>query len=149
MTAPRGSLLRDLRVRRVELQAHGNRLHVRAPRGTISEEERRTLRRYKAKLLQRLNVETRLLDLSLDEFSRQPYGIEFAVPWLAETLWFVPGVLSVEVLIGRGVRRGRIWTARELMDLGKTTGDDIRSLAHLKATFGAEILSVDTDPDSQ
>ena len=125
--------------------ADGDRLRVRAPKGAVSDEDRLALRTCKDALLKQLVAEARIVELSLQDFGRQEYGIEVSVPWLDVTLWFVPGPHSIDPLLQRGVRRGRIWTARELIDFGNATRDDIRSLVRLKAAFGAEIVSVESD----
>ena len=86
-----------------------------------------------------------VLDLSLSEFERQGYAIEARVPWLEETLWFVPRPEQVATLMKEGISRGRIWTAAELTDLLSIPGlgsNEIESIGRLKAEFGAEILSV-------
>jgi hypothetical protein len=56
----------------------------------------------------------RLLRLPLDRLDRL---IEVRMPWLPVTLWFVPDDTAVELLVGEGVSRGRIWTRQELIDL--------------------------------
>ncbi len=94
---------------------------------------------------------TKLLEMSLEEFSQQENGIEVRVPWLAKTIWFVPGIDGVERLLAEGIRRGRIWTAAELEDLYSIedpSKDEIRSIAKLKATFGAEIVGVRDDDET-
>ena len=142
------ALLADLRKRNINIRVVGDRLRVRAPRGTVSPETREALRAVKPKLIDRLKLEAHILDLSLDEFAHQDYGVEVAVPWFTETLWFVPRLEHVESLVGKGVHRGRIWTGRELEDfinLPGMTREEVVTVARLKATFGGEILSVDSD----
>ena len=140
------ALLADLRKRHIDFRVVGDRLRVRAPRGMVSPETREALRAVKPKLIDRLKLEARFLDLSLDDSAHQDYGIEMAVPWFTETLWFVPRLEHVESLVGSGVHRGRIWTGRELEDfisLPGMTSEEVVNIARLKATFGGEILSLD------
>ncbi len=139
------TLLVELRRQDVRNDVVDDRLHVSAPRGALSEQTRDALRAHKAELLTTLRIEARLLGLSLDDFSAQEHSIELAVPWLEETIWFVPDVEHIRELTQEGVNRGRIWTAGELADLWRIpnlTGTEIEPLARLKAAFGAEILTV-------
>ncbi len=139
------TLLVELRRKDVRIDVVGDRLRVSAPRGAVLKETRNALRAHKAELLTTLRIEARLLGLSLDDFAEQDYSIELAVPWLEETIWFVPDVEHIRELTQEGVNRGRIWTAGELADLWRIpnlTGTDIEPLARLKAAFGAEILTV-------
>ena len=145
------TLLVELRRRDVRIDVVGDRLHVSAPRGAVSEQTRDALRAHKAELLTRLRREARLLGLSLDGFSAQDYSIELAVPWLEETIWFVPRVEHIEDLVTDGVHRGRIWTARELKDLSSVpclAEQDLVALSRLKLTFDGEVLSITPDGPS-
>jgi len=96
-----------------------------------------------------------LAELSLSEFAEQDVALELRVEWLDQTLWWVPRTEHVDQFLKQGVARGRIWTARELMDLADLPGrtrDDIEKIARLKLAFGAEIESVgpasDADADA-
>jgi hypothetical protein len=53
----------------------------------------------------------------LPDFAAAGQCLEVRVPWLPETLWLVPAKQAVEMLLGEGISRGRVWTARELADL--------------------------------
>ncbi len=89
---------------------------------------------------------SRLLGMSLEEFSVSDYMVEISVPWWHETLWWVPTRHCIEVLSKEGINRGRIWTSGELIDLCRIDDlqeKDIRSIAILKAQFGVKILSVE------
>jgi hypothetical protein len=55
------------------------------------------------------------IGLPLGRFEQEGGPLEVRVPWHPATLWFVPDELHAEMLICEGVRRGRIWTAKELM----------------------------------
>ena len=91
---------------------------------------------------------TRLLGMSLEGFAKQDYGIQVRVPWLDDTLWFVPTPAHSKVLIHEGTPRGRIWTAGELRDLISLPGidrNDIESIGRLRAAFDAEIVAVERD----
>ncbi len=145
------TLLVELRRKDVRIDVVGDRLHVSAPRGTVSQQTRDALRGHKAELLTRLKLEARLLGLSLDNFAEQDYYIELAVPWLEETIWFVPRANFINDLVRDGVCRGCIWTARELKDLLSAPGlteQDLISLGRLKLAFDGEVLSVAPDEPS-
>ncbi len=145
------TLLVELRRRDIRIDLVGDRLHVSAPRGAVSKQTRDTLRAHKAELLTRLRLEARLLGLSLDDFAEQDYSIELAVPWLEETIWFVPRADFIDDLVRDGVCRGCIWTARELKDLSSIpslTEQDLVALSRLKLAFDGEVLSVAADEPS-
>jgi hypothetical protein len=117
----------------------------------VSDRDRETLRDLKPDIVERLRQEQHLLGLSLDQFAKQDASIELAVPWLSETIWFVPRVQHIEDLVNDGVHRGRVWTARELKDLSsipRLTGKDLVALGRLKLAFGGEVLSVTPDGPS-
>ncbi len=145
------TLLVELRRRDIRIDVVGDQLHVSAPRGAVSEQTRDALRGHKAELLTRLRLEARLIGLSLDDFAEQDYSIELAVPWLEETIWFVPRAEHIDDLVRDGVHRGRIWTVSELKDLLSATGlteQDLISLGRLKLAFDGEVLSVAAEEPS-
>ncbi len=87
----------------------------------------------------------RLLGLPLDRFEREGSPLEIRVPWLAETLWFVPRHGDAEALAKGGISRGRIWTARELKDLLTIIGltaEELQTIARAKLEFGGEVVEV-------
>ena len=89
---------------------------------------------------------TRVLRMTLKEFEQGARIAQIRVPWLPETLWFVSGEEQVETLIRRGICRGRIWTARELMFLWSVPSLDqkaVEKLACIKAQIGGDIISVE------
>ena len=138
-------LLTDLRRRGLQLLPAGDQLQIR-PRKAVTNELRRTLQTHKEDLLRALSLEERILRMPLDLFERQGCLIEVQVSWLPQTLWFVPGEKQVEVLTQRGISRGRIWTARELMFLWSLPSMDekaVERLGLIKAQLDGEILSVD------
>ena len=148
---PAAALLADLRGRHVLILARGDHLQVRAPRGVVSDSDREALQGLKPALLKHLRLENHLLRLSLDEFAQQDHSIELAVRWLEETIWFVPKADFINQLVRNGVRRGCIWTARELNDLSSIpslTEQDLVALSRLKLAFGGEVLSVTADEAS-
>ncbi|MBZ5639929.1 MAG: hypothetical protein LAO51_14375 [Acidobacteriia bacterium] len=139
-------LVRELRRKGVTLALSGDRIVLDAPSGAITPEHRETLRAAKLELVRVLEQEGQVLEMSLREFERCGYAVEATVPWLSETLWFVPRVEHIRVLMADGVRRGRIWTARELTDLLSISGmnpQDIAGFARLKAAFGIDVFSVE------
>jgi hypothetical protein len=83
-----------------------------------------------------------LLGMPLDRFAREGACIELRVPWLAVTLWFVPEERDAETLERGGVKRGRVWTARELLDVvavgGRTRGA-VRTIALAKLAVNGEV----------
>ena len=139
------TLLVDLRRRGLALTAEGSRLRV-APKSALTPELRETLAARKADLLAALSVEDHLLQMPLDQFEREGPLIEIKVPGFPETLWFAPGDREREILVVRGISRGRIWTAHELMDLWKIpslTREQAQTLARIKADFDAEVISIE------
>ncbi|MCP3994731.1 MAG: hypothetical protein GY722_06670 [bacterium] len=146
MTATSGAtILTELRRQKVRVQLNGASIRVSAPKGVVSDEHRVFLKARKPELIERLRFESALLDMTIEEFSRQRYSIELHVDWLDETIWIVPTVSAARQLVRGGINRGRVWTAKELLDLLRI--DDLQStearrIARLKATFGLEILSV-------
>ena len=72
--------------------------------------------------------------------------MEIRVPWLDQTIWFVPGGLEMQVLLSRGIHRGRLWTAGELSELWKMFSrepGEAAKLGRLKSGFDGELLSVE------
>jgi hypothetical protein len=70
--------------------------------------------------------------------------LEVRVPWWPVSLWFVPGEIDVEGLLGEGVSRGRIWTVSELLDLLAigASRPQLQTVAHAKLAFGGEVTIV-------
>ena len=137
-------LLASLRRDGVRVEAVGDRLRFAAPRGSVEPAIRDALRSHKAELLQQLGIEAHLLGLSLHEFAQQDHSIELAVPWLDETIWFVPRTEYIDDLVCDGIHRGRIWTTDELKDLLSLPGrteQDLVSLSRLKLQFDGEVVS--------
>ena len=52
-----------------------------------------------------------------DQFASEGQLLGVRVPGHNETLWFVPEGRDTETLDREGVDRGRVWTARELMEV--------------------------------
>jgi len=143
MTGPR--LLVELRRRGLTVAQEGDRLRV-APKNALTPEVRETLASRKGDLFSALSLEARILSMPLDRFERERRSLEVRVPWLPETLWFVPGERQVESLTKQGVGRGRIWTVRELLLLYKLPSLDRRrtqEIGQVKARLGGEIVSVE------
>jgi hypothetical protein len=90
-------------------------------------------------------------DQTLSEFARGHQGLELRVPYLDQTIWFVPSGEFAAQLVREGVGRGRIWTARELKDLATDptlSRPDLERIVRLKNALGGEIVAVTSDPDS-
>lgn len=78
------------------------------------------------------------LGMDLEAFEREGRAFEIKVPWVADPLWFVPSAAEAEGLVKEGVHRGRIWTAKELMDLLAIPGvtrEQVKQVATAKAIF--------------
>ncbi len=148
-----GSLLLDLRNRGAELRFRADRLVVEAPGGVLTNEDREALVAAKHLVLKRLVAESRLMEMSLAEFEREGLAIEISVPWLDETLWWVPRIEHIADLVQHNVARGRVYTAKELTNLTSllesgATARDLKGIGKLKAALGAEIVSVEADTGS-
>lgn len=75
----------------------------------------------------------------LDHFALEGVPLEVRVPGLLVTLWFVPTEADAEVLTLEGVTRGRVWTARELIDLLNISGlssQHVQTICAAKLEFG-------------
>jgi hypothetical protein len=86
-----------------------------------------------------------LLGMPLDRFAREGQSLEVRVPWHPETLWFVPDERDAAALGREGVGRGRVWTARELMDLmtlSDLTVATVRTLVLAKCAIDGDIVEV-------
>jgi hypothetical protein len=86
-----------------------------------------------------------LMGMPLDLFAREGQLLEVRVPYLAQTLWFVPGKSDVEGLTQEGISRGRIWTALELADLLSCAGlrpDHVKAVALAKIELGGDVVEV-------
>jgi hypothetical protein len=76
--------------------------------------------------------------MPLDCFEQEGQPLEVKVAWWPDTLWFVPVEVDVETLTKAGVSRGRIWMARELLDLlaiPGLTAEQVRKVATAKTIF--------------
>jgi hypothetical protein len=139
-------LLLDLRRRGLVLAPEGTGVRV-SPKSALTPELRETLRTHKADLLTALSVESRVLEMPLPQFEREGCPIEIRVPSFPETLWFVPGSKERDALLIQGIRYGRIWTARELMEVWQAPAPKpghAQSLARIKVEFDAEVLTVES-----
>jgi len=86
-----------------------------------------------------------LLSMPLGVFAREGQLLEVRVPYLAQTLWFVPGESDAEGLTQEGISRGRIWTARELADLLSCAGlspNHVKAVALAKIELGGDVVEV-------
>jgi hypothetical protein len=91
------------------------------------------------------NAVAQLMGMPLDLFTREGQLLEVRVPYLAQTLWFVPGESDAEGLTQEGISRGRIWTARELADLLSCAGlrpDHAKAVALAKIELGGDVVEV-------
>ncbi len=140
MSSDPGRLLARLNALGATVTVSGNRIRVEAP-GELPEDLLQALREQKADLLPL----ARLLGMPLDLFAREGSPIEVRVPWLPVTLGFVPTEADAEALAREGASRGRIWTARELMNLlaiDEITTEEVKTIASAKLEFGGEVVEV-------
>ena len=85
----------------------------------------------------------RLVAMPLDRYAHEGAPLEIQVPWLGQTLWFVPDERQSEAMINEGVRRGRIWTAEELMRVVPVpTRDVVQTIAIAKLTLDGDVTEV-------
>ncbi len=143
---PVGQILAELRARDVQFEVDGDRVHVNAPKGTISEQQLQVLRSQRLAIRSRLEKEIRLFEMSFEEYGRTDLTVALAVPWMQKHLWLVPDVGYVDQLVDQGVDRGCIWTAAELTDLygiEQLQEKDRQAIALLKAHFNIKIVSVE------
>lgn len=85
------------------------------------------------------------LGMPLDVFQCAGASLEVRVPWLDVTLWMVPTDRDVAGLMAEGIRRGRIWTAAELMDLmaiAERTPETVKTVTHAKLEMDGGITEV-------
>jgi hypothetical protein len=86
-----------------------------------------------------------LLSLALPRFAETTHCLALRVSWCGELLWFVPTETDAAALGAEGVSRGRVWTARELLDLLAVPGitrDQARTVAVAKLEFAGEVVAV-------
>ena len=87
----------------------------------------------------------RLVAMPLDQYAREGTPLGIRVRWCREPLWFVPIELDAELLGRRGVCRGQVWTARELialMVLPDQTSDIVQTLTLVKRAVDGGIVEV-------
>jgi|GEM_PF-4410703 hypothetical protein len=95
---------------------------------------------------------TSLLQMTLKEFEQGGLVAQVRVHWLPQTLWFVPGEKEAGTIVGRGISRGRIWTARELTLLWSTrirTCQELQTVAGIKSELNGEVVTVEESLDCQ
>lgn len=86
-----------------------------------------------------------LLRIPLPQFEREGSPTEIKVTWFSKTLWFVPTANDATALVKEGVSRGRIWTAKELMDFLSVPNlpvEQAKTIALAKLEFGGEVVAV-------
>ena len=88
---------------------------------------------------------THLLGMPLDVFESKSSILKIRVPFLVVTLFFVSTSNEVKTLSKEGISRGRIWTARELIDLlsiPMLTQDNLTSVARAKVIFDGDLAEI-------
>ncbi len=69
-----------------------------------------------------------MVAMALDQYAREGAPLEIRVRWQERTFWFAADERDAEALGGDGVSRGRVWTARELIQLTALSSRNPRSL---------------------
>jgi hypothetical protein len=82
----------------------------------------------------------------VDDFAQHGHVHEVRVPGVPETLFIVPTTSEGEHLATRkGIARGRIWTARELVDLleahARVSPSDFAAIVLAKLAFDGEVVA--------
>ena len=92
---------------------------------------------------------TELLGMPLDRFMREGQLLEVRVPWLEVTLWFVPEERDAAALERSGTRRGRVWTASELirlMAIPDRTQEVVETITRAKLAVDGDLVEVRPRP---
>ena len=92
---------------------------------------------------------TELLTMPLDQFMREGQLLEVRVPWLEVTLWFVPEERDAAALERSGTRRGRVWTATELirlMAMPDRTQEVVEMITRAKLAVHGDLVEVRPRP---
>ena len=92
---------------------------------------------------------TELLAMPLDQFMREGQLLEVRVPWLEVTLWFVPEERDAAALERSGTRRGRVWTASELirlMAIPDRTQEVVEMITRAKLAIDGDLVEVRPRP---
>ena len=122
------------------VSTHGNRLRIETT-DELSECLLAELRERKNEIL----PVARLLELSLPQFARSGQPLEVRVPWWPETLFFVPEERAAQELYGKGIKRERIWTAGELLNLlggPSWPPEALRVILVTRRAFEGEVVQV-------
>ncbi len=69
-----------------------------------------------------------MVAMALDQYAREGAPLEIRVRWQERTFWFAADERDAVALGGEGVSRGRVWTARELIQLTALSSRNPRSL---------------------
>lgn len=80
--------------------------------------------------------------MPLDRFARAGPILEVASSLLAEHVWFVSGAAEVQILVERGIPRGKIYTAQELLvllNLPGMDGDKVKRIHEAKELFDGTV----------
>ncbi len=69
--------------------------------------------------------------MPLDQFAGANLILEVDSPLLGERVWFVSGEAEVQILLARGILRGMIYSAEELLTLLNLPGMDQAKMRHV------------------
>ena len=86
--------------------------------------------------------------MPLTEFANAGLNVEVESDILGRRIWFVSGAAEVKVLLSRGVARGDIWTAKELLSLTTSgvSGEHLKLIAGAKLLFEGKVSEHGLDP---
>lgn len=85
-----------------------------------------------------------LVAMPLDRYAREGAPLEFRVPWLEDTLWFVPDGGLAETLVRHGISRGHVWTVGELLAVMPLASHGVvRTIAIAKVIADGDIADVE------
>jgi hypothetical protein len=138
-------LLTELRRHGFSLVPEGNQVRI-APRSLLTPQLREALLARKTGILEQLQREARVAQMSLEQFQQTGFFLEVRVSWLPTTLWFVPSSEHADVLVKQGISRGRIWTAAELgmlWSLPERTRDRACTIGTVKTELDGEVVSAE------
>jgi hypothetical protein len=85
------------------------------------------------------------LDMRLGVFARDGRPLELRVSWWPVTLFFVPDQYHAQALCSEGIKRERIWTAGELLNLLRGSSyapEALRMIMVARREFGGEVVQV-------
>ena len=151
ISSPPAALLSELRRQRVSVSLRNSRLVVQAPPGVATPQMRETLAEHKPEILAHLPRMEPFHNMSLEEFARSGSALEVRIPTCRQTHFWVAGRREVQIVMQRGVGRGRIWTIEELLRVWRLPGrtlDQAQTLARVREQLDCELEAIEPLSDS-